>query len=249
MHYKGSTSLAEKISWIDVTETYGRHIIKRMFSVAAPYTSVCDLGAGSGYDLDIARQLCPKAATHAIECYPPNIRMLESKGHSCHQLNIECDKLPFAPESIDVICANQVLEHTKEIFWILHECTRVLKENGYLIFGIPNVAALHNRILLFFGRHPTGSKCYSAHVRTFSKNDFLVFLNVCFPDGYKLEAFMGSQVYPFPKKIGRIISAVLPQFSQSIFFLLRKTKKYEDGFVKYPELAQLETNFYTGSDS
>lgn len=64
------------------------------------------------------------------------------------QLNIERDPLPFADESVDIFMANQVLEHCKEIFWIFSEVSRCLKPGGCFIIGVPNLAALHNRLLL-----------------------------------------------------------------------------------------------------
>ena len=39
--------------------------------------------------------------------------------------NIERDDLPLADGQADLIIANQVLEHTKEIFWIFHEVSRL----------------------------------------------------------------------------------------------------------------------------
>ena len=51
--------------------------------------------------------------------------------------------------------ANQILEHTKEVFWIWHEIARVLAPQGQLILGVPNLASAHNRLLLLLGRQPT----------------------------------------------------------------------------------------------
>lgn len=152
---------------------------------------------------------------------------------------------PFEDESFDFIIANQILEHMKEVFWVMHEITRVLKVGGRLVVGVPNVASLHNRLGLLLGKHPTQSKTCSAHVRVFSKNDFLLFLEEGFPQGYSLESFAGSQFYPFPKKMSRFFASLCPQSAFSIFFLLKKNKAYIDSFATYPRLARLATNFKT----
>jgi SAM-dependent methyltransferase len=110
--------------------------------------------------------------------------------------NIERDSLPLADGSADLIIANQVLEHTKEIFWIFHEVSRSLKIGGHFLFGVPNICSLHNRLLLLFGRQPTQHKLCSAHVRPFSKGDTLAFLNACFPGGYRVEKFRGGPILP-----------------------------------------------------
>ena len=70
-------------------------------------------------------------------------------------VDIERNSLPFANEPLQVILSNQTLEHVKEIFWIFHEVSRVLKTNGYLIIAVPNLASLHNRLLLLLGMQPS----------------------------------------------------------------------------------------------
>lgn len=52
---------------------------------------------------------------------------LEGKADEIHVANIERDSLPLADGQADLIIANQILEHTKEIFWIFHEVSRSLK--------------------------------------------------------------------------------------------------------------------------
>jgi SAM-dependent methyltransferase len=172
---------------------------------------------------------------------------LEGKVDQVHVLNIETQSLPIATGSIDLIMANQVLEHTKEIFWIFHEVTRSLKIGGHFLFGVPNVASLHNRLLLLFGVQPSQHKLCSAHVRPFSKNDTLKFVDACFPGGYRLTAFGGAQFYPFPPRLARPLASMFPTAAFSIFFLLRKQKQYTDEFAVYPARAKLETNFWTGN--
>jgi SAM-dependent methyltransferase len=105
---------------------------------------------------------------------------------------------PFDDGSFDIIIANQILEHTIELFWIFHEITRVLKKGGgKLIIGVPNLASLHNRFLLSIGRQPTSIKSASAHIRGFTKPDMVCFVNTCWPGGYKLVKWGGSNFYPF----------------------------------------------------
>jgi SAM-dependent methyltransferase len=186
-------------SLIDPAETYGRHIIERFVSKLPKVESVIDLGAGRGHDLGIIKSVHPNVRTTAIEAGKAYASSLDGKVDQIEILDIERDVFPFQNESIDLIIANQILEHTKEVFWIFHEVTRCLKIGGHFIFGVPNVASFHNRILLLFGKHPTQHKMVSAHVRPFTKADVLLFMNSCFPQGYSLESFAGSQFYPFPK--------------------------------------------------
>ena len=242
---RGANSNPLLLRVVDGLETYGVSVIPRYFQKLHGVSTVLDLGAGSGRDLGFAREAFPDAALHAVECRAQHIAGFAAKGIAAHSLNIEADALPFADASVDLIIANQILEHTKELFWIFHEMTRVLKVGGHLAIGVPNVASLHNRIGLLFGKHPTQAKACSAHVRCFSKNDFLLFLQEAFPSGYALESFDGSQFYPFPRVLARPLAKALPSMAFSIFFLLRKAKEYDRSFLDYPVLAALATNYKT----
>jgi SAM-dependent methyltransferase len=207
---------------------------------------VVDLGAGGGRDLAVVRRLHPRATLIAVEGGREYAKNLEGKADRIVVANIERDRLPLATGEADLIIANQILEHTKEIFWIFHEVSRSLKVGGHFLFGVPNICSLHNRFLLLLGKHPTQHKVCSAHVRPFSKDDTVAFLNACFPGGYELAAFRGAQFYPFPLRIARLLADGLPTFAFTIFFMIRKMREYNGEFAVYPGLAQLETNFWTG---
>jgi len=171
---------------------------------------------------------------------------LIDKGITTHCLNIEVDRFPFDDGTVDIVIANQIFEHTKEVFWIFHEISRILAVGGCCIIGVPNLASLHNRLLLAMGRQPTSIKMASAHVRGFTKKDFLHFIDVCYPGGYTLRKFGGSNFYPFPPSIARPLASVFPTFAWSIFFMLEKQREYVNEFLAYPVDAMLETNFFLG---
>jgi predicted SAM-dependent methyltransferase len=67
------------------------------------------------------------------------VEELKSLGVSVFALNIERDALPFEDGSVDIVIANQILEHTKELFWIFHQVSRVLPVGGQFIVGVPNL--------------------------------------------------------------------------------------------------------------
>lgn len=239
----GSGAPPRLLSFVDHSETYGPHVIKSYIGKLPDIKRAADLGAGAGRDINFVKNHFPQAELYAVECMPQKIMTLEKQGIKVYPVNIEAESLPFDDESLDLIICNQILEHTKELFWILHEISRVLRIGGHLIVGVPNVASLHNRIGLLFGKHPTQAKSCSAHIRCFSKNDFLLFLNECFGDGYELKEFAGSQFYPFPPSISRKLAKLFPAMAFSIFFLLQKRKGYMGSFLEYPLKATLETNF------
>ena len=233
---------------IDRSLNYGRHLMRRFLEDAKPYRRVLDLGAGQGDDLLAARAIEPGAELLAVEAYPPNVALLESLGVAVGRLDIERDRLPAPDGGIDVVIANQILEHTKEVFWILHEITRILPVGGRLIVGVPNLASLHNRLLLLVGRQPTPIKTASAHVRGFTKRDLLGFLDEVFPGGYALRGHGGSNFYPFPALIARPLAYALPGLAWGLFLHLEKRREYDGEFLAFPHLHRLETNFFVGEE-
>jgi SAM-dependent methyltransferase len=233
---------------IDRSLNYGRQNIDYFLKCSAPYASVLDLGAGGGSDLLLARHQMPAARLFALEAYLPNIEHLRALNIEANLHNLERDQFPFSDNRLDIVMANQILEHTKEVFWIFHEVTRTLRVGGRFIIGVPNIAALHNRVLLALGRQPSPIKTLSAHVRGFSKGDLLSFLEGCFPSGYKLVDCRGANFYPFPPFFARPLARILPSLAWGIFLLLEKVRPYAREFLDYPTQNAMETPFYTGPE-
>jgi len=243
----GSTGGSHPLArFTDQRETYGPLVVEQLVRGLTDLKVVVDLGAGRGRDLEIVRRLHPNAKLIAVEGGTEFARGLAGKADEIHVANIERDELPLQDGQADLIIANQVLEHTKEIFWIFHEVSRSLKIGGHFLFGVPNICSLHNRFLLLAGRQPTQHKVCSAHVRPFSKGDTLAFLDACFPNGYVLAKFRGAQFYPLPARLSRLLADAFPTFAFTIFFMIRKIAAYHGEFATYPARAQLETNFWTG---
>ena len=162
---------------IDRSLNYGREIIKDFAIQARNYKTVLDIGAGNGVDLLSYRSIENKCDLFALEAYKPNIEILNKNKIKTYDIDLEKDIFPFADNSIDIINANQILEHTKEFFWIMHETTRTLRLGGKFILGVPNLASFHNRLLLLLGKQPSCIQVDSAHIRGFTKNGIASAIN------------------------------------------------------------------------
>jgi len=90
------------------------------------------------------------------------------------------------------------------------------------VLGVPNLASLHNRLLLVIGKQPTSIQNSSAHVRGYTKSDILKLLRIY--GGYEVIVFKGSNFYPFPLLLAKPLAKCFPNMAWSIFFLLKKTK-------------------------
>ncbi len=247
MFAAGSTGASSKwLKYVDVQEQYGRHIIRQFAADLASVQLACDLGVGLGADLRIVQQYFPQAEYYGIDFADTNATTLRDAGIQLGTLDLERDRLPFADASVDLIIANQVYEHLKEIFWVSHQISQKLAIGGHLIIGVPNICAFHNRVRFSLGMQPSQMKSYSAHIRGFGPREIPQFFEICFPGGYQLKGFAGAQFYPFSRSIARGLSRVFPSLAHSVFYLFEKQRKYEDEFLQHPQRAQLETKFYLG---
>ncbi len=238
---------------------YGRHVISGWAAehVAARTGagvrefSLLDLGCGHGTDLFNAKTAILNKAgiseemirLHGVESYPPYIKELQGKGVKVHPLDVEHDLYPEIRSGFDLVIANQVLEHTKEIFWIMAEAARIIRPGGEFLVGVPNLASLHNRLLLLAGRQPTQIQSLSAHVRGFTLPDFKAFAEQ--GGFFRLKSYAGSNFYPFPPGLAMPLSKMFPSLSWGIFFRLERTDK-QGRFLDYLDENMLETPFYGG---
>lgn len=241
-----SRVLEHLAGWVDTSLNYGRDVVTELVGRCDGAKTVLDIGAGGGLDLSNARRVLPGARPIAFDFLPESVQRLAASGVEAHCVDIERDRFPLADGSMDVIIANQVLEHSKEIFWVFHEIARTLAVGGHLVLGVPNLASLHNRLLLAAGKQPTSIRSASAHVRGFTRSDLLDFTQACFPGGFRLVRYAGSNFYPFPAPLAKPLARAFPSLAVGNFYLLRKCLPYGDAFVAFPRVQGLETNFFTG---
>jgi trans-aconitate methyltransferase len=234
------------LRFIDMHEQYGRHIIEEMLARLSSVHLACDLGVSLGHDLGLVRKRFPEAHLLGIDCVETHKLRLEQQGIVFQSLDLEHEALPLADESVDLFIANQIFEHLKELFWISHQIALKLRLGGYLIIGVPNIGALHNRLTFLFGMQPSQMKAYSAHIRGFTAQEIPRFFSICFPGGFQLELFRGAQFYPFPQPMARALARWFPSLAHSTFYLMKKTSQYGSEFLRHPVAAGLETPFFLG---
>ena len=184
--------------------------------------SLLDIGCGEGsYTLNNAQALgISLDKVYGVEFNPHYLKVAQEHFSAC-SVDLEHSEFPFDDTSIDLIICNQVLEHIKNVFWVLAEMDRVLSIGGILAIGIPNLTSLINRPLLFLGRQPITIGIEGAHVRGFAHTSFREFL--LRHEGYRLVAEIGSLLYPWPAKLGaERMARRLPGLSAYTFYALVK---------------------------
>jgi SAM-dependent methyltransferase len=246
-------ALLAKLKAPTVELNYGREVIAAMARRYARRTAegelnILDIGLGTGADLlNVAKSLGhPHAKLFGLESHAPHVEAARALGVEVRQADVERSAFPFEPASLDLILANQVLEHTKEIFWIASEVSRVLKPGGLFIVGVPNLASLHSRIMLGLGMQPSPIDVLGPHVRGFTKPGFRRFIET---DGYfRVVEVGGSNFYPFPQSLARPLARLLPAFAVSLFFCCQRTGK-AGRFLDVLESRFFETPYYRGDPS
>jgi SAM-dependent methyltransferase len=81
------------------------------------------------------RPRLPIAGTHFLDISPPAIERLRARGGLAVPGDIGA--LPFGDREFDLVCAFDVIEHVEDDRRVFGELSRVLKDDGLLIFSVP----------------------------------------------------------------------------------------------------------------
>jgi Methyltransferase domain len=134
------------------------------------------------------------------------------------QVDVEAAAFPAADGDFDLVIWNSDLVTVKNLAPALREARRVLRPGGVFVVAVPNLAALHNRLLLLAGRQPTGLDIGSGdHIRGFAVPAMTRFLTRDL--GFDLLRVTGVGLAP-------VSAAVLPGpfrgISHTVVWALRK---------------------------
>jgi SAM-dependent methyltransferase len=155
-----------------------------------------------------------------VEVYPDQAEAAEQRGLEVARIDLESEHLPWADGSADVLVCNQVLEHLKNVWLPMAEMHRVLRPGGHAVFSVPNLASLHNRVLLALGRQPSSVRVFGPHVRSFAYREFSDFL--ARGGAYEIERRLSAGFYPLPAPLSRPLSALWRGAGHTTIVLARK---------------------------
>ncbi len=156
-----------------------------------------------------------------VEVYERQAAEAEARGLEVARVDLETERLPWEDESVDVVVCNQVLEHLKNVWLPMTEMHRVLRCGGYALISVPNLASLHNRALLAFGRQPTSIRVFGPHVRGYA---FAEFRDLVARDGaYEVQWAGTAGFYPLPARSSGPLTRLWPSAGHTTIVLARKT--------------------------
>jgi SAM-dependent methyltransferase len=81
------------------------------------------------------RPRLPIAGTHFVDISAPAVEQLNARGGIA--MFGQIDALPFEDREFDLVCAFDVIEHVADDGRVFSEITRVLKDDGVLMFSVP----------------------------------------------------------------------------------------------------------------
>jgi SAM-dependent methyltransferase len=225
---------------------YGRNIVlcwalEHLCKKNNDTQNVLDIGCAKGDDLLGIKSACSESVQlYGLETYEPYRKIAIENGINVTAFDLEKDRMPFNDGFFDIIILNQILEHTKELFFVFDELSRVLKPDGILIIGVPNLAAWHDRLMLLLGDQRTGIKVLGPHIRGFTLNGFKKFIEIT--GSFKVENVKGAGFLPFPVFMAKILAHLYPTFATSLFLKV-KHQKSEKTFADTVRERKFETNF------
>jgi methionine biosynthesis protein MetW len=227
---------------------YGRELISRTIYnhfKRGHNIKVLDIGCGDGDDLlNIQKQLGSLSCkVYGIESDPKHAEDCRRRGIDISSLDIERDIFPFPDKFFDVIIINQVLEHTKDVFWIISEISRTIKQGGMLVVGVPNLATWYDRLLLLFGQQPREIKIPGPHVRGFTRGALARFITL--DDYFTTEKIGAAGFKPFPYHFQKLLAYLFPTLATSIIGIFKRTNKPRT-FIDVLKVRYYDTNYFKG---
>jgi SAM-dependent methyltransferase len=169
--------------------------LRRLRSVADRPLNLLDVGCWDGNYTERYRQTLGGSA-RGVEVFPEKAEQARARGIDVATVDLETGVLPWPDGSVDVVVANQVFEHLKNIWNPMCEVARVIAPGGAFVFSVPNLGSLHNRVMLGLGLQPTSIRVFGPHIRGFTYRDTRAFLE--FGGFFRIERVVGVGFYPFP---------------------------------------------------
>lgn len=152
--YETSESYKELLAAHD--EVYLRHYVELVSRFAPPGAKVLDIGCGNG----ISSRLLNQSGFEVVGTDISPLFLDDAKKWENTKLRYEvCDvlELPYADESYDIICSNELVEHLPDVETALTEMVRVVRKGGRVVISGPNlcspITSLLDWLRLMRGKH------------------------------------------------------------------------------------------------
>lgn len=196
-------------------------VVARLAASSAPHARrLLDIGCWEG---EATERYARRFGAHpcGIEVFPGPAARARARGVAVVRLDLERDRFPWGDATMDLVIANQVFEHLKNVWLPMSEAFRVLRPGGHLVFSVPNLASLHNRAMLALGVQPSSIRTFGPHVRGYTYREARRFVEL---DGaLRVTRALGAGFYPMPARLASPLARAWPDASHTVVLLARKT--------------------------
>ena len=196
----------EIINEMEINDNLNRSSLKRITLIKSllcgkkSLGKVLDVGCGDGTILYML-QKDYEIETYGIDISINAVNKAKERGIKASVANLN-EKIPFCNNYFNVIFCTDVLEHLFSPENALQEIYRVSKEDAIIIFSIPNLGHLKNRIQFFWGKNITEPPFQvKSHIRFWTKESFVKLLT---ENGFKIEKSTSVEGIPYYINYGRM---------------------------------------------
>jgi methionine biosynthesis protein MetW len=185
----------ERINKMEMDDNLNKGSLKRIAPIKSLLNDkkclgkILDVGCGDGTILHIL-QKDYEINSYGVDISLNAVKKAKERGIKAKVSNLN-EEIPFPNDYFDVIFCTDVLEHLFSPETVLQEIYRVSKENTIIIFSIPNLGCLKNRIQFFWGKNITEPPFQvKSHIRFWTKGSFIELLK---NNGFEMEDSRGSE--------------------------------------------------------
>ncbi len=212
-----------------------------------PEAVFLDCGCDEGdFTLETARHIKAKIA-YGMDVIKERYEKAEEKGIIVKAGDLN-EPFPFGSRSVDVLHANQVIEHLWNLDNFTEEIYRVIKPGGYAIISTENLASWHNIFALLLGFQPFSSTNITQvklignplalhasdkkgegklHLKPFAHLILLTYQGIkelFEAHNFKVENIIGAGYYPFPGGISNLFSRFDKRHAAFLTIKVRKPR-------------------------
>lgn len=177
---------------------WGAH--RKIINFVGSNKVILDVGCASGYlDAEYHRQ---GGKVFGIEV---NVEDAAKARDFCEDIFVgsvdqTLDVWPFRENKFDVIILGDVIEHLTDAPGVITKLASYLKQGGYFVISVPNVAYFLIRLELLFGRfnYTSGGIMDKTHLHFYTLDSLRQLLNLCHLEVLEIEFSWPSKLRFFP---------------------------------------------------
>jgi 2-polyprenyl-3-methyl-5-hydroxy-6-metoxy-1,4-benzoquinol methylase len=132
------------------TDVYTKELNKPIIEQVTKGAKVLDVGCGNGRMGEYLIKNNQNKVT-GIDISQPAIDQAKKVLSEAYCLDLEKDAMPFSEKSFEIIICGDILEHLFDPLSILKILSKYLKDDGFFLLSIPNVANIFIRLSLLKG--------------------------------------------------------------------------------------------------